>query len=501
MRYTVVRLRDDEYLMHYRTKGSRNGHRQYQYEDGSLTPEGREHYGVGPARGSAEWLAKYGAKAKPTTPAVKQKTSKSDITSYFEKKKQEFKNKQEQKKLDKQEKKERKESEKKETKLREEDTREYARQNLEKMSNDDIRNALDRMKLEQDYKTAYADMHPSTKTWAKDLIRKAAIQSAENLAYGVTAGIKEGTTSMMKSMGIQIGNKIGQAAGEALSSKYKDQIAKADEKRRQETVKEQDKFDAEMRKKNEERDNKEWDRQAKETDRRLAKEAEYTEAQEKRENKAWDRKQEENYRRQQSEQNARSTADRNELDELNETIEYGKKLFGNKFTIGRALDTFEMGKNYKSLAEETISNTKFGDTLNTMLNESKAKNETGQKSAESSTQQQSNNSQKNDSKSEDKTDKKDKNDKKDKKENFKFENPFKDNNKQQNSNSRKSSSNKQTKSDTDKNKDSSTSDSAAIAERNRRISQLISSGSSVADVARRYGLSPETVKTIAENLK
>lgn len=37
-------------LMHYRTKNSKNGVRLYQYEDGSLTPAGRVHYGVGPPR-------------------------------------------------------------------------------------------------------------------------------------------------------------------------------------------------------------------------------------------------------------------------------------------------------------------------------------------------------------------------------------------------------------------------------------------------------------------
>lgn len=35
------------YLMHYRTKGSKNGVRLYQNPDGSLTPLGREHYGIG----------------------------------------------------------------------------------------------------------------------------------------------------------------------------------------------------------------------------------------------------------------------------------------------------------------------------------------------------------------------------------------------------------------------------------------------------------------------
>lgn len=41
-------------LRHYRTEGSKNGIRLYQYEDGSLTPLGREHYGVGEAKESTQ---------------------------------------------------------------------------------------------------------------------------------------------------------------------------------------------------------------------------------------------------------------------------------------------------------------------------------------------------------------------------------------------------------------------------------------------------------------
>lgn len=43
-------LYESNYLMHYRTKGSKNGVRRYQNEDGSLTAEGREHYGIGDPR-------------------------------------------------------------------------------------------------------------------------------------------------------------------------------------------------------------------------------------------------------------------------------------------------------------------------------------------------------------------------------------------------------------------------------------------------------------------
>lgn len=39
--------RTGSYLMHYGVSGQKHGLRRYQNEDGSLTPEGREHYGIG----------------------------------------------------------------------------------------------------------------------------------------------------------------------------------------------------------------------------------------------------------------------------------------------------------------------------------------------------------------------------------------------------------------------------------------------------------------------
>lgn len=40
------------YLVHYGTKGQKWGNRKYQYEDGSLTPEGKIHYGYGDGTGT-----------------------------------------------------------------------------------------------------------------------------------------------------------------------------------------------------------------------------------------------------------------------------------------------------------------------------------------------------------------------------------------------------------------------------------------------------------------
>lgn len=51
MEYRITR--SDEYLEHFGIKGQKHGLRRYQNQDGSLTAEGREHYGVGDGTGSS----------------------------------------------------------------------------------------------------------------------------------------------------------------------------------------------------------------------------------------------------------------------------------------------------------------------------------------------------------------------------------------------------------------------------------------------------------------
>jgi hypothetical protein len=43
-------------LLHYQVKGAKHGVRRWQYPDGSLTPAGRIHYGVGPAREKRDYV-------------------------------------------------------------------------------------------------------------------------------------------------------------------------------------------------------------------------------------------------------------------------------------------------------------------------------------------------------------------------------------------------------------------------------------------------------------
>lgn len=58
----VYRIRNDE-LYHSGSKGMKWGRRLYQNKDGSLTPLGRVHYGVGTPRGEAQALAKRASQA------------------------------------------------------------------------------------------------------------------------------------------------------------------------------------------------------------------------------------------------------------------------------------------------------------------------------------------------------------------------------------------------------------------------------------------------------
>ena len=66
----------EKYLMHYRTEGSKNGQRLYQYKDGSLTPLGRIHYGVGQSNRSSRKAEKYAQKAQKAQAKYEKATNK-----------------------------------------------------------------------------------------------------------------------------------------------------------------------------------------------------------------------------------------------------------------------------------------------------------------------------------------------------------------------------------------------------------------------------------------
>ena len=77
----------EEFLAHYRTKGSRNGVRRYQNEDGSLTPEGYRHYGIDPNGRQAvdprEILARQRAQEKADARQAKAERRQAGYTQKF----------------------------------------------------------------------------------------------------------------------------------------------------------------------------------------------------------------------------------------------------------------------------------------------------------------------------------------------------------------------------------------------------------------------------------
>lgn len=77
----------EEFLAHYRTKGSKNGVRRYQNEDGSLTPEGYRHYGIDPngrqAADPREILARQRAQEKADAKQAKVERRQARYTQKF----------------------------------------------------------------------------------------------------------------------------------------------------------------------------------------------------------------------------------------------------------------------------------------------------------------------------------------------------------------------------------------------------------------------------------
>lgn len=82
----------DDYLMHWRTKGSKNGIRLYQYKDGSLTPLGYIHYGVGQSNRNGRKAEEYAKKAQKAQEEYERASVKSAKAQDKSEKKQTQKN-------------------------------------------------------------------------------------------------------------------------------------------------------------------------------------------------------------------------------------------------------------------------------------------------------------------------------------------------------------------------------------------------------------------------
>ena len=73
---------EDRALAHYRTKGSKNGERLYQYEDGSLTPLGRIHYGIGKAKDAAKAEVKDHVKIATSSTNADKNAAKAELNEH-----------------------------------------------------------------------------------------------------------------------------------------------------------------------------------------------------------------------------------------------------------------------------------------------------------------------------------------------------------------------------------------------------------------------------------
>lgn len=160
-------------LYHYRTKGSKNGERRYQYEDGSYTPEGYIHYGHKP-RGEKKAEVKTSNKKKPNNSIANQiakntwraikGTPKATVHAIGEAKEKHRINVAAKEKYDKVDRKTGKNMLTEQQKIRQ-------------MSSEDLKKAIDHIDLENKYHKKveeYNAVHKSTKEKAKEL-RKAVI--------------------------------------------------------------------------------------------------------------------------------------------------------------------------------------------------------------------------------------------------------------------------------------------------------------------------------------
>ena len=150
-------------LMHFRTKGSKNGERRYQYEDGTLTPLGREHYGIGPPREKKADDKKSGSKSKSLVERFSGKKKPADKKAPSV-----------QQQIDR----------KKAAKL----------ENYKNLSDDELRARISRMTLEKDYLTAVSNYKSaaSTEKFSSKLVKKfedKAVDAIADIAVDTGKGV------------------------------------------------------------------------------------------------------------------------------------------------------------------------------------------------------------------------------------------------------------------------------------------------------------------------
>lgn len=145
-------------LLHFRTKGSKNGVRLYQYEDGSLTPLGRIHYGVGKGREKGE---------PEKSDRQKEKELKANISNKIKQFSENRKAKAEARTKE-------KESEQKQ--------REDARKEIRNLSDQELNTRLARLQKEKQYSELLNERENREKGPVRAAVSKLLKEAAENLA-------------------------------------------------------------------------------------------------------------------------------------------------------------------------------------------------------------------------------------------------------------------------------------------------------------------------------
>jgi len=168
---------DLTYLAHHGVKGQKHGVRQWQNPDGSLTPAGRIHYGVGEARD------KIGSAAKSVGTAIRKKVkpTNAELNAQIRKEKSKILNKQKREEL----------KRLKKTGEIEDPKKRVGRKKYSEMSDDEINSRITRLKKEAEL----AELEMSKNLGpGKRMVVKA-------IEKGITTGIQTATQSGLKTAG------------------------------------------------------------------------------------------------------------------------------------------------------------------------------------------------------------------------------------------------------------------------------------------------------------
>ena len=152
----------DSELYHYGTKGQKWGLRRYQNKDGSLTPAGKEHYGIGKRISNTASAIK--KKLNPSKTDLDEKLAKAEHKRDIRAEKQQIKD----------------------------TNKQFKRKSLKNMSNDEITAAMERLALEKNYKEMKKSANTSRgKEAFKNAIQNAANRAAANAIENIAGAVAQ----------------------------------------------------------------------------------------------------------------------------------------------------------------------------------------------------------------------------------------------------------------------------------------------------------------------